>query len=46
MLKEDQHWVLIEGIVMQWANPLSDPLGGTAMLNGRHQVKLFELKPG
>ena len=27
---------------IQWARPLSDPLGGTDMLNGRHQVKLFE----
>ncbi|NCF19548.1 MAG: phytanoyl-CoA dioxygenase [Haliea sp.] len=25
-----------------WAKPLGDPLGGTAMANGRHQVKLFE----
>lgn len=29
---------------LQWARPLSDPLGGTAMANGRHQVKLFEPK--
>ena len=35
-----------EGFALQWAKPLSDPLGGTAMLNGRHQVKLFEPKPG
>lgn len=27
---------------LQWARPLSDPLGGTEMFNGRHQVKLFE----
>lgn len=27
---------------LQWAKPLSDPLGGTPMFNGRHQVKLFE----
>lgn len=27
---------------LQWAKPLSDPLGGTDLLNGRHQVKLFE----
>ncbi len=27
---------------LQWAKPLSDPLGGTEMFNGRHQVKLFE----
>ena len=25
-----------------WAKPLGDPLGGTEMANGRHQVKLFE----
>ncbi len=31
-----------KGMVLQWAKPLSDPLGGTALLNGRHQVKLFE----
>jgi hypothetical protein len=28
-----------------WAKPLSDPLGGTEIANGRHQVKLFEPKP-
>ena len=27
---------------LHWAKPLSDPLGGTELLNGRHQVKLFE----
>jgi len=27
---------------LQWARPLSDPLGGTQISNGRHQVKLFE----
>lgn len=25
-----------------WAKPLGDPLGGTKVANGRHQVKLFE----
>ncbi|MEM7359074.1 MAG: phytanoyl-CoA dioxygenase family protein [Pseudomonadota bacterium] len=25
-----------------WSKPLGDPLGGTAIANGRHQVKLFE----
>lgn len=25
-----------------WAKPLGDPLGGTDIANGRHQVKLFE----
>ncbi|MGB0907583.1 MAG: phytanoyl-CoA dioxygenase family protein [Maricaulaceae bacterium] len=29
---------------LQWARPLSDPLGGTDNFNGRHQVKLFEPK--
>lgn len=27
---------------LQWVKPLSDPLGGTEILNGRHQIKLFE----
>ena len=27
-----------------WSKPLGDPLGGTDMANGRHQVKLFEPK--
>jgi hypothetical protein len=30
---------------LQWAKPLSDPLGGTQIANGRHQVKLFEPTP-
>jgi hypothetical protein len=25
-----------------WAKPLGDPLGGTELANGRHQIKLFE----
>ena len=25
-----------------WSKPLGDPLGGTALANGRHQVKMFE----
>ena len=25
-----------------WSKPLGDPLGGTQLANGRHQVKLFE----
>lgn len=28
---------------LNWSKPLSDPLGGTALANGRHQVKLKEL---
>lgn len=31
-------------MTLQWARPLSDPLGGTDLANGRHQVKLFEPK--
>ena len=31
-----------KGPTLQWVKPLSDPLGGTELLNGRHQVKLFE----
>jgi len=33
-----------KAMALQWARPLSDPLGGTDMANGRHQVKLFEPK--
>lgn len=25
-----------------WSKPLGDPLGGTSLANGRHQVKMFE----
>ncbi|TWT15809.1 phytanoyl-CoA dioxygenase family protein [Reyranella sp. CPCC 100927] len=28
-----------------WSKPLGDPLGGTQLANGRHQVKMFEPKP-
>ena len=31
-----------KAMTLQWARPLSDPLGGTQIANGRHQVKLFE----
>lgn len=27
-----------------WSRPLGDPFGGTALANGRHQVKMFEPK--
>lgn len=27
-----------------WSKPLGDPFGGTALANGRHQVKMFEPK--
>jgi len=33
-----------EGPGLMWSKPLSDPLGGTNMANGRHQVKLKDLK--
>lgn len=33
-----------KAMTLQWARPLSDPLGGTELANGRHQVKLFEPK--
>ncbi len=29
---------------LTWSKPLSDPLGGTAIANGRHQVKLKDLE--
>lgn len=29
---------------LMWSKPLSDPLGGTELANGRHQVKLQDLK--
>lgn len=35
-----------EGPGLLWARPLSDPLGGTDIANGRHQVKLQELDAG
>jgi hypothetical protein len=28
-----------------WSKPLADPFGGTAMIGGRHQVKMFEPEP-
>lgn len=31
---------------LTWSKPLSDPLGGTPIANGRHQVKLKELDAG
>ena len=33
-----------KSMTLQWARPLSDPLVGTQISNGRHQVKLFEPK--
>jgi ectoine hydroxylase-related dioxygenase (phytanoyl-CoA dioxygenase family) len=31
--------------VVMWSKPLGDPLGGTAIANGRHPVKMIEPKP-
>jgi hypothetical protein len=31
-----------EALTLLWSKPLGDPLGGTEMANGRHQVKVFE----
>ena len=31
-----------ESLNLLWSKPLGDPLGGTDLANGRHQVKLFE----
>ncbi len=35
-----------KGPGLMWSKPLSDPLGGTALANGRHQVKLKDLDAG
>jgi ectoine hydroxylase-related dioxygenase (phytanoyl-CoA dioxygenase family) len=35
-----------QGPGLTWGKPLSDPLGGTEIANGRHQVKLKELDAG
>ena len=32
------------GLNLLWAKPLGDPLGGTELANGRHQIKMFEPK--
>ena len=31
-----------KSLTLLWSKPLGDPLGGTELANGRHQVKLFE----
>ena len=31
-----------KAMTLLWSKPLGDPLGGTEMANGRHQIKLFE----
>ena len=33
-----------KALTLLWSKPLGDPLGGTALAGGRHQVKLFEPK--
>lgn len=35
-----------KGPGLTWGKPLGDPLGGTALANGRHQIKLKELDAG
>ena len=29
-------------LTLVWSKPLGDPLGGTALANGRHEIKMFE----
>lgn len=31
-----------KALTLVWSKPLGDPLGGTSLANGRHQVKMFE----
>ena len=31
-----------KALTLVWSKPLGDPLGGTQLANGRHQIKLFE----
>ena len=31
-----------KSLTLVWSKPLGDPLGGTELANGRHQIKLFE----
>ena len=31
-----------KALTLVWSRPLGDPLGGTTLANGRHEVKLFE----
>lgn len=33
-----------QALNLLWAKPLGDPLGGSELANGRHQIKLFEPK--
>ena len=34
-----------EAPTLYWARPLSDPLGGTEIANGRHPARMFEPQP-
>ena len=31
-----------KSLTLVWSKPLGDPLGGTELANGRHQIKMFE----
>jgi len=31
-----------QSLTLLWSKPLGDPLGGTELANGRHQIKMFE----
>ena len=33
-----------KALTIVWSKPLGDPLGGTQLANGRHQIKMFEPK--
>ena len=35
-----------KALTLVWSKPLGDPLGGTDLANGRHQVKMFEPEAG
>ena len=35
-----------KALTLVWSKPLGDPLGGTELANGRHQVKMFEPEAG
>jgi ectoine hydroxylase-related dioxygenase (phytanoyl-CoA dioxygenase family) len=35
-----------KALTLVWSKPLGDPLGGTELANGRHQIKMFEPEAG
>ena len=35
-----------KALTLVWSKPLGDPLGGTELANGRHEVKMFEPEAG